>query len=116
MSPKYTRITEASTRSPRSAWTQPRSTEAVLIGLERNGFQLTQFDRGMSLMRACGHLALRVTIVDNRALLETGMWREGAPVRWRPCPERIGVAPWQVAYAALEMLATIDVDTPVRWG
>lgn len=116
MTPKHTRVTQVSTRSPRSSWTQPRSTLDVLTVLEHNGFLRAKSDTGLSLVRVCGQLALRVTIADGRAMLETALRQDGTVVRWRPCREPIGTAPWQVAREALEMLATLDVDTPVRWG
>lgn len=118
MTAKYTRVTVASTRSPRSSWNQPRSLHDVLTVLELNGFLRAQSDTGVSLVRVCGQLAIKVTIVDRRALLETALRAEGGSLRWRASSElhKIGSAPWQVAREALELLATIDVDTPVRWG
>lgn len=118
MTAKHTRVTEVSTRSPRSSWNQPRSTMDVLTALERNGFLRAEAPShaGQRLVRVCGQLALRVTIADGRALLESALRQDGAVVRWRPCREPIGTEPWQVAREALELLATLDVDTPVRWG
>lgn len=116
MTAKHTRVTEISSRSPRSSWNEPRSMADVLTVLERNGFLRAQSLTGVSLVRVCGHLALRVTIADRRALLETGIRQDGAPVRWRVSRDPIGSEPWKVAREALELLATLDVDTPVRWG
>lgn len=116
MSAKHTRVTEVSTRSPRSSWNEPRSMVDVLAVLEHNGFLRAQSDLGVSLVRVCGQLALRVTIADRRATLETAVRQEGAPARWRPSREPLGSEPWRVAREALELLATLDVDTPVRWG
>lgn len=88
----------------------------VLGVLERNGFLRAQSDTGVALVRVCGQLALRVTIADRRALLETGVRQDGTAVRWRASQDRIGAEPWKVAREALELLAIFDVDTPVRWG
>lgn len=116
MSAKHTRVTEVSSRSPRTSWNQPRPLVDVLAVLERNGFLRAQSDTGVSLVRVCGQLAIRVTIANGRALLETALRADGQAVKWRPSRERIGTAPWQVGREALELLATIDVDTPIRWG
>jgi hypothetical protein len=113
---KYTRVTEVSTRSPRSSWNQPRPLVDVLGVLERNGFLRAQSDTGVSLVRVCGQLAIRVTVANGKALLETALRSDGEAVRWRPSRDRIGTEPWRVGREALELLATIDVDTPVRWG
>lgn len=116
MSPKHTRVTEISTRSPRSSWNQPRSLADVLGVLERNGFEHVRLENGARLTRACGLLALRVTIVNGRAMLETALRENGPATRWRHTRDSVGTTPWQVAREALELLAVLDVDTPVRWG
>jgi hypothetical protein len=88
----------------------------VLTALRHNGFLLAQSGDGVSLVRVCGQLALRVTSAHEGAVLETAVRSDGTAVRWRPSPGPIGTRPWQVAREALELLAVIDVDTPVRWG
>lgn len=110
-------VTEVSTRSPRSSWNQPRSANDVITALERNGFLSSKVDRGGAFVRACGVMAIRVTLADRRATLETALRQDGQPVKWRPYSDRaMGSEPWRVAREALELLATLDVDTPVRWG
>lgn len=116
MTAKHTRVTQVSTRSPRSSWNEPRSMADVLTILEGNGFLRAQSMTGVALVRVCGQLALRVTIADRRAVLETGIRQDGATVRWRASRDPIGSEPWKVAREALELLAIFDVDTPVRWG
>lgn len=112
----HTRVTEASTRSPRSSWNQPRSIADVVGVLERNGFEHTKLDNGARLTRICGVLVLRVTIANGRAMLETALRQDGNPLRWRHSRDGVGTTPWQVGREALELLAVLDVDTPVRWG
>jgi hypothetical protein len=109
---------EASNRSPRTDWTKPRSVADVIAGLERNGFiqSRTSTRVGIAFVRVCGQMALRVTIANALATLETAQRAEGGQVSWRLYRDPIGSQPWQVAREALELLATLDVDTPVRWG
>jgi hypothetical protein len=109
-------VTEVSTRSPRGSWARPRSTNDAITALEHNGFLSSKVDVGVAFVRAGGLLALRVTIAHGRATLETGPREDGKPVRWRPCAVPLGSEPWQVVREALELLATLDVDTPIRWG
>jgi len=115
MTAKHTRVTEVSTRSPRSDWTRPRSLNDSLTALEQNGFLSSKVAVGVSMVRVCGLLAIRVTVADRRATLETALRTDGQAVRWRPY-QGVGTEPWQVVREALELLATLDVDTPVRWG
>lgn len=117
MTAKRTVVTEISTRSPRGDWARPRSLTDVLTGLERNGFLSSKCTTGVALVRVCGVMAIRVTVADRRATLETALRQDGQAVRWRPYSDRtMGSEPWRVAREALELLATLDVDTPVRWG
>lgn len=118
--PRHTKITKVSTRSPRSDWARPRSINDVIAGLERNGFMQAAGDNGVSVgvafVRPAGPVTLRVTIAGGRATLETARRVDGQILRWRRYPEPLGSQPWQVAREALELLATLDVDTHVRWG
>lgn len=120
MTSKRTVITEVSTRSPRGDWARPRSVNDVITGLERNGFMQARGDDsvsvGIAFVRVVGLFALRVTIADRRATLQVAQRRESGPVTWRPYHVPAGNEPWQIACEALELLATLDVDTPVRWG
>lgn len=110
-------VTEVSTRSPRSDWTRPRTTTDALTALEHNGFLSSKCTTGVAFVRACGVMAIRVTVADRRAMLETALRRDGQAVKWRPYSDRtMGTEPWRVVREALELLATLDVDTPVRWG
>lgn len=109
-------VKKASTRSPRSDWARPRSTNDAMTALDNNGFLASKCDVGVAFVRVCGLMALRVTIADRRATLETALREDGKPVRWRPCTVRLGNEPWQVVREALELLATLSVDTPIRWG
>ena len=113
-------VTEASARSPRSDWTQPRSLADVFMALDCNGF-VRHADQpiGVALVRLVGVFALRVTVVRQKAVLEMAQREaDGQPRKWRrvQLPARFSSEPWQVAREALEMLAVLDVDTPVRWG
>lgn len=118
MTPRHTVVTVPSHRDPRRDWTKPRSTADVLFALAANGFLSTAVPMGVARLRVVGLLAIRVTITDERGLLETALHDAGQPVRWRASRDmgRVGNAPWQVAREALELLATLNVDTPVRWG
>lgn len=116
MTGKHFVIKKASTRSPRDEWSRWRSCNDAMTALQQNGFIVSPLDVGLAFVRVCGLLALRVTIADRRATLETATREEGQQVRWRPCSVKLGTEPWQVAREALELLATLDVDTPVRWG
>lgn len=116
MTGKRTVVTEVSRRSPRDSWTRPRSTNDVITALQQNGFLRANDSAGAAYVRVCGQLALRVTIIHGRATLDTALRAEGEIVRWKPYPERLGTEPWQVAREALELLATLSVDTPIRWG
>lgn len=116
MTGKRTVVTEPSTRSPRDSWARPRSTMDCLVILERNDFKQAATTAGVTLVRDVGILALRVTLIHGKATLDTALRAQGAPLRWRPTRARIGTEPWQVTRDALELLATLDVDTPVRWG
>lgn len=113
-------VAEVSTRSPRADWSRPRRVEDVILGLERNSFLQARGTNtppaGIAFVRVCGVLALRVTIAHRRATLETARRLDGQVLSWRRYREPLGVEPWQVAREALELLATLDVDTPVRWG
>jgi len=109
-------ITEPSHRSPRDDWRRPRSTNDVMTGLQANGFLDSDAPVGVAFVRVCGVMAIRVTIAHGKAALHTGLRQDGQPVKWRPYRDRIGSEPWQVAREALELLATLSVDTPVRWG
>jgi hypothetical protein len=115
VSPRHTKVTEPSTRSPRTAWRRPRSTLDVIDILERNAFVPSNTTVGVAYVRVSGIFAIRVTIANGAATLETAQRVDGQSVKWRPC-QGIGTAPWQVAGEALEYLATVSVDTPVRWG
>lgn len=120
MTARKTVVTDVSTRSPRSDWARPRSVNDVITGLERNGFVQARGDDsvpvGIAFVRVVGLFALRVTIANSKATLQVAQRREGGPVSWRPYHVPAGNVPWQVAHEALELLATLDVDTPVRWG
>lgn len=116
MAAKHTVVKDVSTRSPRSDWSRPRSTADVLTALDNNGFLSAKSTVGVALVRACGMLAIRVTVVHGRATLETALRQDGQTGKWKPYHQKIGSAPWEVAREALELLATLDVDTPVRWG
>lgn len=113
---KRTVVTEVSTRSPRDSWRRPRSTSDVITILERNGFLSSNVDNGVAFVRHCGVLSLRVTLANGGAILETAMRVDGRLPRWRRSREPRSQVPWEVAREALELLATIDVDTPIRWG
>lgn len=115
MTPRHVKITEPSTRSPRTAWRRPRPTVEVVDILERNGFFASNTPIGVAYVRVVGIMALRLTIAHDSAMLETAQRMEGHPVRWRRC-SGVGSAPWQVAGEALEYLTTLSVDTPVLWG
>lgn len=116
MTGKRTVVTEVSHRSPRDDWKRPRSLSNVLAALQANGFLDADAPVGIAFVRVCGVMALRVTIAHGRATLYTGLRQDGQPVRWRQSREPRGSEPWQVAREALELLATLSVDTPVRWG
>jgi hypothetical protein len=116
MTGKRTVVTEVSTRSPRDDWSRPRSANDALTALDRNGFLSSKCVVGVALVRVCGVMAIRVTVADGRATLETALRQDGQAVKWKPYHQRIGTAPWEVVREALELLATLDVDTPVRWG
>jgi hypothetical protein len=111
-------VINPSHRSPRADWSRPRSINDVMTALDQNGFLQSSTTVGVAFVRVCGVMALRVTIADRRATLETALREEGQPVRWRVSSDlhRVGSEPWQVAREALELLATLSVDTPVRWG
>jgi hypothetical protein len=110
----------ALTRSPLTSWNQPRSMADCLHALEANGFLQALGDdcppAGVALVRATGILALRVRMAHGRALLETARPQHGKAFRWRAVHDRIGYEPWRVTREALELLAVLDVDTPIRWG
>jgi len=112
---KRTKITAASTRSHRAAWRRPRTTIDAIDILERNGFLPSNTHAGVAFVRVVGFMAIRVTIADGEATLDTALRMDGQSVRWRQV-RGVGSAPWQVAGEALEYVATLSVDTPVRWG
>lgn len=119
MRARRTVVTQASTRSPRDDWRKPRrDTDCVAI-LEANNFVESNSVIGVAFVRVVGLFALRVTFAQGRATLETATRSPddgGVPVRWRPSSGGSGSEPWQVTRDALELLATLSVDTPVRWG
>lgn len=111
-------MTEVSARSPRTAWLKPRSVLDTVAILEKNGFREASLpgQRGLTLVRACGWLALRITIAAGRASLETALTGNLERLAWRMSAELAGCPPWRLAREVLEMLAALDIDTPIRWG
>jgi len=114
--PRHTVVQEASTRSPRTAWLQPRTVESCERILQLNGFHGEDFSTATILTRHCGLMALRVTIARGVARLETGVDTGRAGVRWRRSRDVTDGQPWRVTREALELLRVLEVDTPIRWG